>query len=312
MLQKVLSTLRIHVPRLFKDEDTRFIITVGLKVMGISLAISLWIYYFLYQVTRLNLAFFKANGFQDFRENGIYYEFILNEVVDTLPVFFSFHIFLFFIGTYVGWLMLRPFRSMGEYCEKVITNADEPFVVDEFSTYRLLTRYSEFFFEYLRDSRKAGQLKAHDIPPQFSRIHKPVYDRVFMLHFSILLIIIAICSSLFIIENASSVFKSIIELALGTLKNQAGLDKYFAEQSYILDEIVNITIVLIAVAYTMLGFHLYNKVAGAAFGIFSTMRGFTKGNHSSRVHLVGYAYVREYTRKLNKYLDFIQKNLTKH
>jgi hypothetical protein len=312
MLQKALNFFRLHGSRLFKDEDTRFIMSVGLKVTGISLAISLWVYYFLYQVTRLNLAFFKAKGFQDTHDNAVYYEFIMNEAFESLPVFFAFHVFLFFIGTYVGWLMLRPFRSMGEYCERVIPNADEPFLVDEFSTYRLLTRYSEFFFEFLRDSRKTGHIKAHDIPPQYSRIHKPVNDRVFMLHFSILLIIIAICSSLFIIENASIVFKSMVELGLETLKNQVGLDKYFSEQSYILDEIFNMTIVLIGVGYTMLGFHLYNKVAGAAFGIFSTMRAFTKGNHSSRVHLVGYAYVREYTRKLNKYLDFIQKNLTKH
>jgi hypothetical protein len=41
------------------------------------------------------------------------------------------------------------------------------------------------------------------------------------------------------------------------------------------------------------------------------MRSFMKGNHSSRVHLVGYTHLREYTRKLNKYLDYIQNNFSK-
>jgi hypothetical protein len=57
--------------------------------------------------------------------------------------------------------------------------------------------------------------------------------------------------------------------------------------------------------------HLYGKVSGAAFGIFSTMRSFMKGDHFSRVHLVGYAHIRDNTRKLNKYLDFAQNNFEK-
>jgi hypothetical protein len=80
---------------------------------------------------------------------------------------------------------------------------------------------------------------------------------------------------------------------------------------FILDDIIGLTIALISFSYILLGLHLYSKVSGAAFGIFSTMRSFMKGNYSSRVHLVGFAHIREYTRKLNKYLDYIQNNFTK-
>ena len=80
---------------------------------------------------------------------------------------------------------------------------------------------------------------------------------------------------------------------------------------FILEDIVVLTMVLIAVSYTMLGFHLYAKVSGAAFAIFSTMRSYMKGNYSSRVHLVGYSYLRDYTRKLNKYLDYVQNYFAK-
>ena len=78
-----------------------------------------------------------------------------------------------------------------------------------------------------------------------------------------------------------------------------------------MDDLVILSIVLVAFSYLALGFHLYDKVSGAAFGIFSTMRSFMKGNYFSRVHLVGYAYIRDYTRKLNKYLDHIQNNFDK-
>lgn len=283
----------------------------GLKVSGISFVINLIVYGILFQVMRLNYVFFKAHGFPDLMDESVFYDYLLAEAIDNLTISFIFHILLFFIGVYVGWLILRPFRLMGEYCEEVVENPNAIFKVDEFSTYKLLTRFSEFFFEYLRESRKRGELILNSIPPQFSKIHKPVADRIFMLHFGLLLVIIAISGSVFIIENASAVFESMIELSTKTLVKSKEASQFFSSQTFVLDDIVTLSVVLIAVSYVALGFHLYEKVSGAAFGIFSTMRSFMKGNYSSRVHLLGYAYMRDYTRKLNKYLDYVQNNLKK-
>lgn len=311
MIKKIIQATLPEIKRIFKTEDSRFILSVGLKVTGISLIITLAVYWFIIQVTKLNYAFFKAHGFPEFKDSSPFFDLINGEVIEVFPSLFTFHIFLFFIGCYVGWLLLRPFKHIGDYSEGVIENPNMIYRVDEFSTYTLLSRFSEFFFEYLRDSRDKKFLRANSIPPRFSKIHKPVLDRVFMLHFGLLLIIIAVCSSVFIIENTSAIFISIVELALKTLPNQNGMSRYFSEQMFILDDIFNLTVFLIVLSYIFLGLHLYSKVSGAAFGIFSTMRAFMKGNHSSRVHLIGFSYTREYTRKLNKYLDYIQNNLSK-
>ena len=310
MFKNKISTSMGIIKRIFKTEDSRFMIIVGLKVSGISLGISLIVYWFLFQIMRLNYAFFKTHGFPIFVEGNPFFDHVVKEAMENIPVLFIFHIFLFFIGVYIGWLILRPFRSIGEYCENVIEDPNSIYRVDVFSTYSLLTRFSEFFFEYLRESRKKRTIAPNSIPPQYFKIHKPVFDRVFMLHFSFLLIIICICSAVFIIENSSSIFTSMVELATQTLSDQHKISLYFSEQTFILDEIVNLTISLILICYIFLGLHLYSKVSGAAFGIFSTMRSYMKGNLSSRVHLVGFSYVREYTRKLNKYLDFIQNNIS--
>lgn len=311
MWKNILKSPVPQLKRVFKTEDSRFIVAVGLKVSGISLGITLIVYWFLFQIMRLNHAFFKSHGFPEFGEGSPFFDHIIQEAVENIPVLFAFHIFLFFIGVYVGWIILRPFRMMGEYCEKVLENPNTVYDVEQFSTYSLLTRFSEFFFEFLRESRKRNMIINNSIPPQYSKIHKPVFDRIFMLHFGILLIIISIASAVFIIENSSSVFESMVELATKTLSDQKGVSRYFSEQMFILDDIVWLTVTLIAFSYVLLGLHLYAKVSGAAFGIFSTMRAFMKGNHSSRVHLVGFAHIREYTRKLNKYLDYIQNNISK-
>jgi hypothetical protein len=311
MLKKFLKAPIPEIKRVFSTEDSRFIVFVGLKVSFISLGITAIVHWFLFQIMRLNYAFFSAHGFPQFTEGSPFYDLIIGEVIDNLPLLFAFHVFLFFIGCYVGWLILRPFRLIGEYCETVLENPNAIYRVEEFSTYNLLTRFSEFFFEYLRESRKRGEIISNSIPPQYSKIHKPVFDKIFMLHLGILLVIISISSAVFIIENSSSVFMSMVELATKTLSDQRSVSRYFSGQMFILDDIIGLTIALISFSYILLGLHLYAKVSGAAFGIFSTMRAFMKGNYSSRVHLVGFAYLRDYTRKLNKYLEYVQNNLTK-
>jgi hypothetical protein len=308
---QTLTRLKQDLKKVFKTEDSRFIIWTGLKVAGISFFINLIVYSFLLEMMKLNYAFFKANGFPDLTDESTYYGYLITEVTEYLTAFFIFHVFLFFIGTYVGWLILRPFKMMAEYCEDVVENPNAVYVVEEFSTYSLLTRFSEFFFEYLRESRKKGQITSNSIPPQYARIHQPVPDKIFMLHFGILLVIIAISSSVFTIENASSVFHSMVELSEKTLSNTKISHRFFSHQVFVIDDTVTLSTILIIISYLGLGIHLYEKVSGAAFGIFSTMRSFMKGNHFSRVHLLGYGHLRDYTRKLNKYLDYIQNNFDK-
>lgn len=296
--------------KIFKNADTRFIIFVGLKISGISLGVSLLVYYFLFQVSRINYIFFEAQGFP-VKDEGLFFDYIAAEAMENAPILFAFHVFLFFIGTYVGWLILRPFRVIGEYCEQVLENPNAPYKIDEFSNYRLLARFSEFFFEFLREARRKGEISSNSIPPQYSKIHKPVLDWIFLLHFGILLIIISICSSVFIIDTSSILFRDMTELAMKTLQDTPAVRQFLTRQLFVLDELVFMTIFLTSIFYIFLGLHLYGMVSGAAFGIFSTMRAFMKGNYFSRVHLVGYAYIRDYTRKLNKYLDYLENNFNK-
>ena len=310
-MNKYLNKFKEMLNRVFKSDDTKFVVLTGIKVSSISLLINFIIYTCLFEVMRLNYVFFRSQGFPDFQDDQVFFNYITSEALENLPVLFLFHIFLFFIGTYVGWLILRPFRMIGDYCEEIIENPEAIYMVDEFSTYKLLTRFSEFFFEFLRDSREKKQLPTNTVPPQFSKIHQPVTDRVFMLHFGLLLVIVAISSSVFIIENGSAVFHSMIELASKTLTSSKDANRFLNAQDFVMDDLISLTIFLITTLYLGLGMHLYGKVSGAAFGIFSTMRSFMKGDHFSRVHLVGYAHIRDNTRKLNKYLDFAQNNFEK-
>lgn len=311
VVPKFLKTFKTELKRAFKTEDSRFIVSVGLKTTLISMMISFALYWFLFQIMRVNYNFFSALGFPEILDESSFYHLIIQEALDNFMTLLLFYILLFFGGCYTGWIILRPFKTIGDYSEKVMENPNTPYTIEEISTYTLLTRFSEYFFEYLREGRSKNEIHPNSIPPQYSKIHKPEIDRIFMLQFSLLMIIIAISSAVFIIQNTTEIYLSMVELATKTLRNQKSVSQYFAQQTFILDSIVKLTISFVVFFYFSLGIHLYSKVSGAAFAIFSTMRSFMKGNHSSRVHLVGFSHLRDYTRKLNKYLDYIQNNFTK-
>ncbi len=302
----------VQIRMVFKGEDSKFLLFTGIKIMAISMVTFICSFYFLLQVLRLNFVFFESKGYPKLEIlEQAWFESVIGESLENLVYIFFFHIFLFFIGIYVGHIILRPFRAIGEYCQKVIDQPNAVYKVDDFSTYRLLTHFSEFFFEYLRESRKRGVILANSIPPQYSGIHKPMPDRIFIFHFVFLLTIVSISSTVFIIETINSIYSNMIELALTTLKFDPSLTEFFTKQNFIYDQTVYITIGMTVILYSLLGMHLYSMVSGAAFGIFATMRSFMKGNYFSRVHLIGYSYIREHTRVLNKYLDYIQNNFDK-
>lgn len=124
----------------------------------------------------------------------------------------------FFMGLYIGHLMLRPFKRIGEYCQQVIDDPNIAYKNEDFSAYRLLTRFSEMFFEHLRDSRTKNKLVAKDIPPQYMGIHKPVFDGPFVFHFSFFLIIVMIVSIIAIMGFATDIHENTMQIALRMLK----------------------------------------------------------------------------------------------
>ena len=97
-MKELLKRPQIELKKVFKNEDTRFMLFTGLKVAGISLCINLFVYGCLFQVMRLNYAFFRAHGFPDFQDETVFYNYLLGEAMESFTTLFAFHIFLFFIG----------------------------------------------------------------------------------------------------------------------------------------------------------------------------------------------------------------------
>lgn len=295
----------------FSTEDSRFKISVALKVMMVPIIASIFLGYMLWVLVRMNNIFFEANGFMGLSElRDAYFDFILMELSTLFPYIGGVLILLFFTGMYIGSLLLRPFAIIGAYCEKAIHDENVVYEPDMFSDYKLLTRFSEHFFSYIRNARKEGKLLTDVIPLNYTRIHKPVFDKIFFFHFSLFLSIISIISSVLLVIIAVDIHESIIQLAIKALKLKGQSSTYFLlEQSFIMQSVTWVTVAIIVLGYLLLALHLYGRVAGPAFGFFATMRSFMKGNFHTRVHLLDFNHIRPYSRVFNKYLDYIQKNV---
>lgn len=306
-----LKQLKPNLKDLFKSPESRFMLMVGLKVMSFSLLIHAFVFYFLIYHFRLNYLFFKTQSKLSVLELETFMGYIFAEAVEILPGVFFFHGLLFLLGCYVGWLLLRPFYTLAKYSEEAITNINAVYHPEVYSNYNLLTRFSEFFFVYLRDCRIAKKLAPHSIPPQFTKIHRPTRDIVYFIHFSFLLLIIGLITIFFAAYVIDSLLQLNLNLALDYVNNIKKHENFFLGQRAVVDDIYALIAVLTVFLYGGLAFHLYDKMSGAAFGIFSTMKSFMKGNYSSRVHLLGYNHVRDYTRKINQFLNHVERELEK-
>lgn len=305
--EKLIGPLR----NAFSTEDSRFKIFVALKVITVPLIAALFLSYMLWVLVRMDNIYFEANGFMGLDElRDAYFDFILMELSTLFPYIGGVLILLFFTGMYIGSLLLRPFVIISDYCEAAMNDINAVYEPDMFSDYKLLTRFSEYFFVYINNARKVGKLETNVIPPNFTRIHKPVFDKIFFFHFSLFLLIISLISSVLLVIIAVDIHESIVQLAIKAIKLKGQGSTYFLlEQSFIMQSVTYATVSIIVLGYGLLALHLYGRVAGPAFGFFATMRSFMKGNYHTRVHLLDFNHIRPYSRSFNKFLDQIQRNI---
>lgn len=306
-----LKKIYIRLKSIFDEEDFKFKLKVALKVTSIPVMACLFLVYMIWVLVTLDNIYFESNGFLGIEElRDAFSDYIILELSNIYPYIAVTIVALFFSGIYLGSLLLRPFKIIGEYCVKVIDEPTAIYEQDMFADYKVLNEFSEYFFAYVSQARKNKKFVPTEIPSNFLGIHKPVFDKVFFFHFSLYLLIINIICSIFLTILAFDVHESIVKLAISTLKLKGQLSGHFLlEQTAIVNSVIWVVVAIISFGYVLLAFHLYARVSGPSFGFFATMRSFLKGNVHTRVHLLDFNHIRPYSRAFNKYLDYIQRNI---
>lgn len=307
---KAIEPLRTRTKRFFKDDEAKFRLYTSLKLTCIPLLSIMATAGFFWILVNMNLIFFRANeyrGIDKFEE--IFFDFLSNSLLDQAPFAALLLIFVNITAIYISDILLRPFRLIGDYCEKRNQGEEASYNPDFFTDLRLLSQFTEFFFSYMETAQLNERLHQVAVPKKYTKIHKPVFESTFFLHYLLYILASLLAVSIALYSFAVGLYEDIIILANQTLPNSPAINLFLGDQKAIIDHIIWLVLGVTSIFYIGLASHLYNGVASPAFAIFATMRSFLKGNYSQRVHLIGYPFLRPQTRKLNKYLDWIEKNL---
>lgn len=293
-----------------KDEEARFRLMTSFKITSItifsffSLVVVMWI------ILSMDLIFFRSQGFPGYTQfTDAFFEAISSKALDIIPHFFIVIIVILILGIYVGQLLMRPFKTIGIYCEKKMLDEKASYDPDFFSDLKLLTNFSEFFFSKIEDAKAAGKLQQIEIPEKFKRIHQPVFEKDFFIQFFLIILMISIGAGIYLYAIMTNVYEEFILLGNQVMPRTYEVRYFLMEQSTIWDQVLIIVLTLHLVLYVLLSFHLYSRVSAPAFGFFASMRSFLSGRTGARVHLIGYYYIRGHSRRFNKYLDKLENEL---
>tara|TARA_R110002049_G_scaffold132766_3_gene291930 strand:+ start:904 stop:1893 length:990 start_codon:yes stop_codon:yes gene_type:complete len=295
----------------FKDDQVKFRLGIALKLMMlpcITLMIALG---FFWTFLKMDLFFFEAyniTNLSNFQET--YYDYILSTIIGRTPFLIAFIAGTLFLGLYISNMVLRPFRTIGNYCEDMVEGRTSSYDPEFFSELRLLTRFSDYFFVMIQNMTKREKLENVEIPNKYSKIHQPVFEKSFFIQFSLFVIITSIATGTAVFVTTVDIHSQIFSLAEKTIEMTPSITYFLERQENTLFDIMVGILVAHFFLHIFFCIHLYNKVAAPAFGIFATFRGFLKGNHDARIHLIGYYYLRPECRKINRYLTWLQKKYT--
>jgi hypothetical protein len=293
-----------------RDEEARFRLMTAFKITGITFVTFLMQLTILYGLLAIDLIFFQSQGYPGqavFTET--FYDFLLIGFLEnTLYIGLSL-LFVFVVGIYIGHLLLRPFRMIGDYCQNFVDKGQASYDPDFFTDLNVLARFSEYFFHLMENFYKNRQVQKIDIPHKFARIRGPVFERGFFLQYFLLIFMISIGTGSLLSAVNTALYDGMITLAEEVIPKTNQMRYFLTAQADIWNTGMYATMTIHFVLYFALSIHLYGRVSAPAFGMFATMRAFLKGAYSNRVHLIGYSYVRPQCRQFNKYLDFMQREL---
>lgn len=293
-----------------KDDEARFRLMTSFKITSItifsfvSLAVAMWMLLY------IDLIFFRTQGYPGYDQfTQAFFDAIGSNALDVMPHLFFIIIIIIFFGLYVGQLLIRPFKIIGEYCERKIYDEQASYDPDFYSDLKVLTNFSEFFFSKVDEAKKEGVWKPVEIPEKFKRIHQPVFEKDFFIQFTLIILMISIGAGTYLYTIMTNVYEKMITLGNQVMPNTYVVRYFLEEQSAIWDNALIIVLSIHVLLYFALAFHLYSRVSGPAFGFFASMRSFLSGRTGARVHLIGFYYVRSYSRRFNKYLDKLENEL---
>ena len=150
---------------------------------------------------------------------------------------------------------------ISEYCEKAIKDSSASYDPDFFTDLKLLTRFSEYFFNYMENGLREGAIKKTIVPAKYTKIHAPVFEKDFFIQFSFLVVLTSIVVGVSLNLAAVEIHDGLISLAHEVLKPSAMVKHFLEQQARLMQEILLFVTGLHVILYIFLAIHLYAKIS---------------------------------------------------
>lgn len=299
----------------YSNDELMFKIGTGIKFVFISMFFLILVLSFTFVMVKIDLNYFTSKGFPGAVEfEDAFYNFVYGSVNSKWPLIIFPLALIFAAGYYVSTIMMRPFKVIARFCEERLSDQSMQYSPDLFSDLKLLTSFTAFFFARVDEAKVRGKFQKVEIPEGFTKIHKPVFEKSFFINYFFVIIVFSLVASIGILFLNFEIHNQILILSKQVLKNANSkeISVFLNDQFDVMKIVTEYLLAFHVLIYCMFGIHLYSKVSTPAFAVFATMRSFLKGNTHNRIHLVGYSYLRNDCRMINKYLDYVQKTIVKN
>jgi len=292
---------------MFKSEELLFKVLTGLKFVLILVIFSSVIVLLNLYILNINLIYLQSLKQTFAIENpDVFYEYIYSPVIAKLPLMLGLLSLIFIGGVYLAHIMMRPFKKIVALCEARMEGKEIGLKKELITDLKLLNQFAFFFFEEIDKLKKTNQLKVK-IPEIFTKIHEPKIDLNFFINYLFVIIILALLGYLGMNFLQHETTEQLIIFSNKVIKTNPDVKYFFDAQIELSQKLIQFIMIFYIILMFLFGLHLFQKISSPAFAIFATLRSFLKGNYYNRVHLIGFYYLRNDCRKINKFLDYVHK-----
>jgi len=292
--------------QLYTQLDSKYSLRTALKFAAVPIVSLLFLAYMLWVFMSMTHVFFEANGYLEVAAlREAFFDYLVSDLIEKLPFVGAYFCFLFVMGYYFSRLLLHPFKVTGIYCEKKIKDKNHIYVPGgPLIDLKLITNFSSVFFSFIDEVDKNGKFEKRNLDARYKNVQKPVLDKIYFLHFLILVFIITSLSAVGLYVLSVDLHGRIVELAIQTLSTPSkSLGHFLSAQKDILATVQWGAIALMFFMYTILSYFLIKQMSGVSYSYFTSMRKIMDGEPKARISIRDNNPGHLYAYYFNKYMD---------
>jgi hypothetical protein len=292
---------------LFQSQDSKFYILTATKLTLVPVITFTLIIYSLRTVMEMNYNFFIANGFDsnaDFKQ--VFYDRVLMNIYDFLPMFAATIIAVFFTGLVISWLVLKTYELIQDHIIDVMDEEeDEDFEAPGMLKTKLISQVSRIFLKYTKIYSETGKAPKMKLPEKFLKLKSPPIDKVFFVQYALIVCIISLATNILLFSFLNELYQQVLENGITLLESNKVIMKFLVAQEKELFNIYYLSIGINVALYIYVSKGIINSIDGVSYGFARDMISIMKGEHKVRMRPRFHDPGQTLAQVINEYLDHV-------